>query len=79
MNNLMAPLDLVAGFDVSSQTAAIEELILKNVDVVEVLRLLCLQSLIGGNLKSKDIETLRRQFLQVFHLRNSINMVELRL
>jgi vacuolar protein sorting-associated protein 33A len=57
--------DLVAGFDASSQTAGIEELIAKNVPITDVLRLLCLQSLVGGGLKPKEVESLRKQILQV--------------
>jgi hypothetical protein len=30
-----------------------------------VLRLLCLQSLVGGNLKPREIENLKKAFLQV--------------
>lgn len=57
--------DLVAGFDASSQTPAIEDLMARNVPVMDVLRLLCLQSLVGGGLKPKEVESLRKQFLQV--------------
>ena len=41
--------DLVAGFEPSSQTAAIEDLMSKKVAPLAVLRLLCLQSLVGGS------------------------------
>jgi vacuolar protein sorting-associated protein 33A len=64
-------LDLVAGFDPSTQTAAIEDLMAKDVPITDILRLLCLQHLVGGNLKSKDIENLKRRFLQV-HLMQSM-------
>jgi len=57
--------DLVAGFDASSQTAAIEELMAKDIPALDILRLLCLQSLVGGGLKPKELEGLRKQFLQV--------------
>jgi hypothetical protein len=57
--------DLVAGFDASSQTAAIEVLIAKDVPALDILRLLCLQSLVGGGLKPKELDGLRKQFLQV--------------
>jgi len=59
--------DLVAGFDASSQTTAIEELMAKDVPALDILRLLCLQSLVGGGLKPKELDGLRKQFLQVNH------------
>ena len=37
----------------------------KNIPIASILRILCLQNLVGGNLKSKDVENLRRRFLQV--------------
>jgi hypothetical protein len=55
----------VAGFDASSQTTAIEELMAKDVPALDILRLLCLQSLVGGGLKPKELDGLRKQFLQV--------------
>jgi len=61
----MTLLDLVAGFDASSQTAAIEDLMARNAPPTDVLRVLCLQSLVGGGLKPKEVESLRKQFLQV--------------
>lgn len=57
--------DLVAGFEPSSQTAAIEDLMSKKAAPLAVLRLLCLQSLVGGNLKPREIENLKKAFLQV--------------
>jgi hypothetical protein len=57
--------DLVAGFEPSSQTAAIEDLMSKRVGPLAVLRLLCLQSLVGGSLKPREIENLKKAFLQV--------------
>jgi len=38
----------------------------KNVPATDILRLICLQSLVSNGLKQKDIETLKRHFLQVF-------------
>ena len=63
--DLMLPLDLVAGFEATTQTAAIEDLMSKNVPPTDVLRLLCLQSIVGGSLKPREAENLRKQFLQV--------------
>lgn len=65
VDTMMTFSDLVAGFDASSQTLFIEDLMAKNVPLTDVLRLLCLQSLVGGGLKQKEAEGLRRQFLQV--------------
>jgi vacuolar protein sorting-associated protein 33A len=62
---LILTLDLVAGFEATTQTAAIEDLMSKNVPPTDVLRLLCLQSLVGGSLKPREAENIRKQFLQV--------------
>lgn len=64
-HSLILTSDLVAGFEASTQTAAIEDLMSKNVSPIEVLRLLCLQNLVGGSLKPKEAENIRKQFLQV--------------
>lgn len=37
----------------------------KDVAALNILRLLCLQSLVGGGLKPKELDGLRKQFLQV--------------
>lgn len=37
----------------------------KDVPALDILRLLCLQSLVGGGLKPKELDGLRKQFLQV--------------
>ena len=37
----------------------------RNAPITDVLRLICLQSLVGGGLKQKDLENLKKQFLQV--------------
>jgi len=57
--------DLIAGFEPVSQLPAIEELIARDVPATDILRLLCLQSLVGGPIKPKDTDNIRKQFLQV--------------
>ena len=58
--------DLVAGFEGNTQIPAIEELMARNVPATEILRLICLQSLVSNGLKQKEIENLKRHFLQVY-------------
>jgi len=44
---------------------AIEELIAQGADMQVVLRLLCLASLTAGGIKAKNLESLKREILQV--------------
>lgn len=60
--------DLVSGYEVASQLASIEELINQGLPVWTVLRLLILQSVVGGGIKPKVFDSFRREFLQVGNL-----------
>ncbi|KAI5798855.1 Sec1-like protein [Geopyxis carbonaria] len=58
--------NMVAGVDSSSQHDAIEELIARNAPIQSVLRLLCVESLIGSGLKPKDLDFFKREILQAY-------------
>jgi hypothetical protein len=57
--------DLLASYDVAGQITAIEELIAQGADMQIVLRLLCLASITAGGIKSKSLENIKREILQV--------------
>lgn len=58
--------DLVAGLDLSGQERAISQLIDQEAPLKTVLRLLCLYSVITGGIKSKTLETFKRDILQTY-------------
>ena len=58
-------LDLLASYDVNNQISAIEDLISQGADMQVVIRLLCLASITTGGVKSKTLENIKREFLQV--------------
>lgn len=57
--------DLAAGIDINLQNDHIEEMINRQVPILQVLRLLCLQSLVSGGLKQKSFEFFKKEILQV--------------
>ncbi|KAF0461713.1 Sec1-like protein [Gigaspora margarita] len=57
--------NLVAGIDINTQNEYIEEMIDRHVPLTQVLRLLCLQSLVNGGLKQKGLEFFKKEILQV--------------
>jgi hypothetical protein len=58
--------NIAAGADPSYQHNNIEELIAREAPLEVVLRLLCLESVICGGLKSKDLENFKHQVLQAY-------------
>ncbi|KAL1923818.1 uncharacterized protein VTP21DRAFT_8798 [Calcarisporiella thermophila] len=58
--------NLVAGIDSTAHSDYLEELINKRAPLVQVLRLLCLQSLVTGGLKPKVYDHLKREILQTY-------------
>lgn len=58
-------LDLLASYEMSAQLTAIEEMIAQGADMQMVVRLVCLASIITGGIKSKTLEHLKREILQV--------------
>lgn len=57
--------DLLASYNVSNQITAIEDMIAQGADMQIVVRLLCLASIISGGIKTKILERIKRDFLQV--------------
>ena len=57
--------DLLASYEVTAQINAIEELIAQGAEMQIVLRLLCLASLTAGGIKTKNLESIKREILQV--------------
>lgn len=58
--------DLLSNYETSTQIAAIEDLIAQGASMQLVLRLLCLASIITGGIKTKTLETLKREILQSY-------------
>lgn len=57
--------DLLASYEVNSQIAAVEDMIAQGAELHVVLRLLCLASITVGGIKTKVLENLKREILQV--------------
>ena len=57
--------DLLGSYDVNKQISGIEDLISQGADMQTVLRLLCLASIITGGIKTKTLENIKREMLQV--------------
>jgi vacuolar protein sorting-associated protein 33A len=58
--------NMAAGTDPTSQHDTIEELISRDVPLSNILRLLCLESIMTGGLRSRDLDTFRRLILQAY-------------
>ncbi|KAF9531871.1 ATP binding protein [Crepidotus variabilis] len=58
--------NLLASYEVSAQLNAIEDLVAQGAEMQIVLRLLCLASLTAGGVKAKNLESLKREILQVY-------------
>jgi hypothetical protein len=58
-------LDLLASYEITAQLNAIEDLIAQGAEMQTVLRLLCLASLTAGGVKAKNLESIKREILQV--------------
>lgn len=64
--NLELQQNIVAGLDLNGQLNSIEDLILAEAPLFVVLRLLCLLSIVGGGIKPKNLEYLKREILQTY-------------
>ncbi|KAF8807938.1 Sec1-like protein [Phlegmacium glaucopus] len=58
--------NLLASYEVTAQINAIEELIAQGAEMQIVLRLLCLASLTAGGIKTKNLESIKREILQAY-------------
>lgn len=59
-------LDVVAGIATNKEPEYIEEMINKQVPIVQVLRLLCLYSLVNNGLKPKQFEFFKKEILEAY-------------
>lgn len=57
--------DLVASYETSAQITAIEDMIAQGADMQTVARLLCLASITTGGIKTRALESVKKEFLQV--------------
>jgi hypothetical protein len=64
--NLELQQNIIAGLDLNGQLSSIEDLILAEAPLFVVLRLLCLLSVVGGGIKPKNLEYLKREILQTY-------------
>lgn len=64
--NLELQQNIIAGLDLNGQLSSIEDLILAEAPLFVVLRLLCLLSIVGGGIKPKNLEYLKREILQTY-------------
>lgn len=58
--------NLVAGYQLSQQLAAIEELVYLQVPVLSVLRLACLACVVGANVRAKWLEAFKASVVQMY-------------
>ncbi|KAI0800664.1 Sec1-like protein [Fomes fomentarius] len=58
--------NLLALYDVNAQITAIEDMIAQGADMRNVVRLLCLASIVLGGVKAKSLETIKREILQTY-------------
>ncbi|KAF9969867.1 hypothetical protein BGZ73_007605 [Actinomortierella ambigua] len=72
--------NLVAGINTSKEPEYIEEMINKQEPLIQVLRLLCLYSLVNGGLKQKQLEFFKHEILEAYgyeHLTTLDNLRQL--
>ena len=62
---VIASVDLLSNYETTTQIAGIEDLIAQGVSMHIVLRLLCLASIVTGGIRTKTLEALKREILQV--------------
>ncbi|CAG7853945.1 Vacuolar protein sorting-associated protein 33A Short=hVPS33A [Serendipita indica DSM 11827] len=58
--------NILASYDIPGQLTALEDLIAQGADKRGILRILVLSSLISGGIKTKQLENLKREFLQAY-------------
>ncbi|KAL4070498.1 Sec1-like protein [Scleroderma citrinum] len=58
--------NLLASYESSAQVTAIEEMIAQGADMQTVARLLCLASITIGGIKTRALESVKREFLQAY-------------
>ena len=76
-NMLEVQQNLAAGADPSTQHDTIEELVARDVPVETALRLLCIESVFGNGLRSRDYETFKRAIIQGYGHQHLITLASL--
>ncbi|KAK3719096.1 Vacuolar protein-sorting-associated protein 33 [Vermiconidia calcicola] len=69
--------NLLAGSDPSTVHENIEELIARDVPLKTVLRLLCLESCLSNGIRSRDLESFKRQILQAYGFQHILTLADL--
>ena len=69
--------NVVAGTDPASLTELVEELIARDLPLETVLRLLCLESVVAGGLRAKDLENMKRLVLQAYGYQHLVTLAAL--
>jgi hypothetical protein len=69
--------NLLAGADPASMHENIEELIARGVPIKTVLRLLCLESSLNNGIRSRDLESFKRQIQQAYGYQHILTLANL--
>ncbi|KAM0722128.1 hypothetical protein Q7P37_001569 [Cladosporium fusiforme] len=69
--------NLLAGADPSTMHENIEELIARGVPLRTVLRLLCLESCLNNGIRSRDLESFKRQIQQAYGFQHILTLANL--
>lgn len=69
--------NLLAGADPTSMHENIEELIARGVSLKTVLRLLCLESCLNNGIRSRDLESFKRQIQQAYGYQHILTLSNL--
>jgi vacuolar protein sorting-associated protein 33A len=73
-STLMVQQTIAAGNDPSTMHPNIEELIARASPLPTVLRLLCLESVVGGGLKPKDLDFFKREILHAYGFQHILTL-----
>lgn len=69
--------NLLAGAEPSTMHENIEELIARGVSITAVLRLLCLESCLNNGIRSRDLESFKRQIQQAYGFQHILTLANL--
>lgn len=69
--------NLLAGSDAGSMNENIEELIARDVPLKTVLRLLCLESCLNNGIRSRDLDSFKKQIMQAYGFQHMITLTNL--
>lgn len=69
--------NLLAGSDAGSMNENMEELIARDVPLKTVLRLLCLESCLNNGIRSRDLDSFKKQIMQAYGFQHMITLTNL--